>query len=371
MKRETGVSKAEGGLLMALLCFLLIGTGGCASTAPLPKESQKGTIKQTRKDFANATTSGGPPVLILKAPARTDASFAPPSPPPYISTNPLRTSAGAIFLLRDPSGCVWYESQAEVEGDENTTPRTLRLRAVARAEKKALRTYRPREITRAFLSSSTELREGGPSKGSQYVEELLRAEDRALVVKEDLMRVEGPFPLPGCSGCQRVRVTVRDCLSPLSTASRSFGLSVHLNRDLFRDGEKAEVSVFSGRTASLLLLDENPETHMYTVIAPRPPALPVWTIRAGETVIFPGSDLVSRGITLIARLPQGESHSTEILRVIATEVPLPSGEYQPRQGKTTFELLSRLERKRIPWAQAGIVFRIVGAKKDGKKLKGF
>ena len=348
---------------------MLLGGGGCASTAPLSKGSKKSALIQVHKDFAKAMTSKGRPLSSTST--RTVASFGPAAPALQSSQIPAMTSgdSGTMRLVRDPSGCVWYESRSEVEGDENTTPRTLRLRAVARAEKKALRAYRPRKISREFLSSATEIREGGPSKGSQYVEELLKAENQALVVKEELMRVEGPHPVEGCTGCQRIRVTVRDCLTPISTVSRSFGLSVHLNHDLFREGEKTEVSVFSGRTASLLLLDEDPETHVYTVIAPHPPELPLWTIRAGETVVFPGADLGARGITLMAHLPKGESHSTEILRVIATEVPLAPDIYQPRKGQTTFALLSRLEEKGIPWAQEGIVFRIVGGKMRKKNIR--
>ena len=169
-------------------------------------------------------------------------------PAPQVSTKPLVASgdSGVMPLVRDLSGCVWYESRAEVEGDENTTPRTLRLRGWLGPRKKALQAYRPKEITREFLSYAIEIREGGASKGFQYVEELLKAEEQALVVKEDLMGVEGPLSVEGCSGCQRVPITVRDCLKPISPPSRSFGLSVHLNQGLFRDGEKTEVSVFPG-----------------------------------------------------------------------------------------------------------------------------
>ena len=357
----------KGGMFLfsGMTVLLMLGIGGCASSASLSKKNRTSALHQVHKDFSDTGTSGDGPSLGRST--RIAAPLNPDSSPPQ-ATNPLVGSgdSGAMRLVRDPSGCVWYESRAEVEGDENTTPRTLRFRAVAGAEKKALRAYRPRQITREFLSSATEIREGGASKGSQYVEELLRAEDRALVVKEELMGVEGPLPVEGCSGCQRVRVTVRDCLKPISTASRSFALSVHLNQGLFREGEKAEVSVFSGRTASLLLLDEDPETHVYMVIAPHLPGLPLWTVRAGETVAFPGSDLGSRGITLTARLPEGTHCSTEILRVIATDVPLSPGLYRPRKGKTTFELLSLLEKKGIPWAQEGVVFRIAGKTEAGK-----
>lgn len=67
----------------------------------------------------------------------------------------------------------------------------------------------------------------------------------------------------------------------------------------------------------------------------------------------------------MASHPKGEFQSTEILRVIATEVPLSPRLYQPRKGQTTFALLSRLEGKGIPWAQEGVVFRIVRGKKEG------
>ena len=274
----------------------------------------------------------------------------------------------AHILGKDPRGCTWLESTGTATGGSSDPPKAIRSLAVSRAEDLAIRTLLGGEdVESTFLSGQSSY----AGRSDQYVESDLRAQKRARILGQEILRSTPSFvSAGGCDDCLRTRIAVvlRTCVSPLPPDNHRPFVKISLNQPFYREGDMAVVRIFVGQDSYLYLIDENPADHTFSLIVPDPRFLALWQAKTGETATFPSGEISREGIALEAELPKGASESFEVLRVIATTKPLPPDVWLSNT-KTTFDLFGRLNRLDIPYNDDATTFTILGKKKARKETE--
>ena len=220
-------------------------------------------------------------------------------------------------LGRDPDGCTWVESKASIAFGEHDTKHQARAQAVSEARIKAMQRLLGVRVQHNFIDFQQE----SSLKGDvALTEHLLRVTQLGRVLKEDILWA-GPVDLTGCNAC-RFEARIRACIVPLQELSdRDFAVHLFLNQGRFHDGEEALITVTTTRDAYLYVFNVDMEWNA-TLVFPNDYAENN-LVGAGQTFMYPNEPLRARGIRTVARLPPGASISAEMIRVIASKVPLP------------------------------------------------
>lgn len=333
-------------IALALLGILVLLESGCSTSGFPDKGRNSGAV---------------PPAPEAPSSLPSSAVSLPSLPAP----TPTRTIG-----INSRKRCTWVESSSAMVGGEDTTPRSLRLKAVSRAEEKALISFSGVSLTENTLAEQSSFDGQKISKEGHYVEDMLMAEHRGLLVDERILS-SGYAPLPssaGCPGCTRVTVILEACLRPLPPDSSRFQVHLALNQSWYREGDAATLTIVSPREGYLYLFDEDPLTHIFSVIAPNPSFLPVWKVDPDKKTVFPGRQLQEEGVELVAKLPPGEDFSSEILRVIVSRDPLPKEVWTSGEGKSFFGVIDWLLSGGIPWGEDAQAFTILGSGKKNTKV---
>lgn len=341
-----------GTLFLLLSAILSLALAGCAHQPPtsVPASERRGQGSL----FPHTGTS--------------PSSMSRPSSAPPLSSG-ATGGEQAHILGKDPRGCTWLESTGTATGGASDPPKAIRSLAVSRAEELAIRTLLGgEEVETTFLSGQSSY----AGRSDQYVESDLRAQKRARILGQEILRSTPSFVnAGGCDDCLRTRISVavKTCVSPLPPESkRLLFVKISLNQPFYREGDMAVVRIFVGQDSYLYLIDENPADHTFSLIVPDPRFLALWHAKTGETVTFPSGEISREGIALEAELPKGASESFEVLRVIATTKPLPPNIWLSNT-KTTFDLFGRMNRLDIPYNDDATTFTILGKKKARKEAE--
>lgn len=202
----------------------------------------------------------------------------------------------------------WVEVAAQVLGTDSEAPAAARARALGVARQAAVEFVAGVQV-RSGQISYQQLRD---SDASSLVQTLTASRADALVVDEQIVSSR---MVPLEAGGYRVSVVMRARVLDRGDASdRGFRAQLDLGRERFLDGEEVELRVRSTRDARLYVLGITGDGA--ALLLPNR-YLPEAHVRAGEWLRFPGDELRSRGVRLMAQVPAGEDSATEALLVVA------------------------------------------------------
>lgn len=301
------------------------------------------------------------------APYTLRAKLSPPEP--TLTPQPPAGSADVQVLDRDADGCTWVQSSARTSFGEHLTKYQAQALAVSDARAKAARTFLGVKVQRSFIDFAQENNLKGQAS---LVERLMRMTQEGHILKEQLLS-SGLRDAPGCQGCE-FEVKLRSCILPLPDRSdRDFRVSLALNRNTFLNGDEGLLYISSTRDAYVYLYSIDMDQNA-SLLFPNEYAKDN-LVKAEQQFVFPNEELRQRGIRLRARLPQGASLAAEMIRVVASKVPLPGTTIDPEaheagpqkdlsvsgetQGRGSFfTLLAKLHRTREQWVEDGQAFTI-------------
>jgi hypothetical protein len=227
-------------------------------------------------------------------------------------------------LSADPDGCTWVESKASVAfGDQDTKHQAL-AQAVTEARIKAIQGLLGVRLEHRFIDFQQENNLKGETS---LTEHLLRASQLGRAVREEIISA-GPVDESTCVAC-RYAAHIRTCIVPeRERADKEFRVSVKLNRSSYVDGDDALIAVTPTRDAYVYVYNVDMELNA-TLLFPNDYAKSA-LVRAGTTWKYPSQELQDRGIHATARLTPNMSVSAEMIRVIASKVPLSLSLLSPR-----------------------------------------
>ncbi len=242
----------------------------------------------------------------------------------------LTDSTEVKILGRDSDNCTWVESRARVSFGEQDTKHQARAQAISEARVRAMERLLGVHVQHHFLDFQQE----SSLKGEVLLtEHLLRVTQLGRVLKEDILSA-GPVDLKGCTACL-YEAQIRACILPLQDRSdKDFRAYLSLNQSRFHDGDEAQITVVSTRDAYLYVYNVDTDWNA-TLIFPNDYA-PDNRVLAGGTFTYPNEALRGKGIRSVARLSPGSKVSAEMIRVVATKVPLPQSLLEP-SGPTSTE----------------------------------
>jgi hypothetical protein len=191
-------------------------------------------------------------------------------------------------------------------------------------------------------------------------EKLLRVTQLGRAIKEKVLHV-GPVDDPGCAAC-RVEAQIQTCLVPeKERRDKDFQVYVRLNRSSYQDGDEVSITVTSTRDSYLYIYNVDMDFRA-ALIAPNK-YVPSVRVHAGETWIYPGDDLRTKGLRATAHLLPRSSVSAETIRVVASKAVLPSSlvalTYQQETTQSSyFEFLRALLAMDVEWVEDVQAFTI-------------
>lgn len=233
-----------------------------------------------------------------------------------------RSSTGAVedmdarVLERDPLGCTWVESKATVSFGEHDTKHQAHAQAVSEARAKALHRFLGVNVQQRFFDFQQE----SSLKGEvSLTERLLRVTQPGRILREHTLW-SGLQDLPGCMGC-RYGVHIRACILPEPERNdKEFSVNLSLKRTTLVDGDEATIEVTSTRDAYVYLYSVDMDWNA-VLIFPNDYVQDNY-VKAAQVLMYPSEEINQRGIKVVALLPVGASVSAEMIRVIASKIPL-------------------------------------------------
>ena len=242
----------------------------------------------------------------------------------------LTDSTDVKILGRDSDNCTWVESRARVSFGEQDTKHQARAQAISEARVKAMERLLGVHVQHHFLDFQQE----SSLKGEVLLtEHLLRVTQLGRILKEDILSA-GPVDLKGCTACL-YEAQIKACILPLQDRSdKDFRVHLSLNQSRFYDGDEAQITVAATRDAYVYVYNVDTEWNA-SLIFPNDYA-PDNRVLAGGTFSYPNEALRGKGIRSVARLSPGSNVSAEMIRVVATKVPLPQSLVDP-SGPTSPE----------------------------------
>lgn len=245
----------------------------------------------------------------------------------------LTDSTEVKILGRDSDNCTWVESRARVSFGEQDTKHQARAQAISEARVRAMERLLGVHVQHHFLDFQQE----SSLKGEVLLtESLLRVTQLGRVLKEDILSA-GPVDLEGCTACL-YEAQIKACILPLQDRSdKDFRVYLSLNQSRFHDGDEAQITVASTRDAYVYVYNVDTEWNA-TLLFPNDYA-PENRVLAGRTFSYPNEVLRGKGIRSVARLSPGSKVSAEMIRVVATKVPLPQSLVEPSRTPKTEENL--------------------------------
>jgi hypothetical protein len=231
---------------------------------------------------------------------------------------------GVKMLSADPDGCTWVESKASVAfGDQDTKHQAL-AQAVTEARIKAIQGLLGVRLEHRFIDFQQENNLKGETS---LTEHLLRASQLGRAVREEIISA-GPVDESSCIACRYV-AHIRTCIVPeRERADKEFSVSLKLNRLSYVDGDDAVIAVTPSRDAYVYVYDVDMDLNA-TLVFPNDYAQST-LVKAGTTWMYPSQELQDKGIHVTARLMPNMSVSAEMIRVIASKVPLSLSLLSPR-----------------------------------------
>lgn len=231
------------------------------------------------------------------------------------------------MLSADPAGCTWVESKASVSfGDQDTKHQAL-AQAVTEARIQAIQSLLGVRLEHRFIDFQQENNLRGETS---LTEHLLRASQLGRAVREEIISA-GPVDESTCIACRYV-AHIRTCIVPeRERVDKEFRVSVRLNRSSYVDGDAAEIAVTPTRDAYVYIYDVDMDLNA-TLVFPNNYAQSA-LVKAGTTWMYPSQELQDKGIHATARLTRNMSVSAEMIRVIASKVPLSLSLLSPRDTK--------------------------------------
>jgi len=314
------------------------------------------------------TTTGGragKPANLAHAPQTGAAQYATRpkagSPESPGSASASTQASDTRMLDRDPAGCTWVGSTARVPFGQHSTKHQAQAQAVSEARAKALREYLGVKVQNSFVDFT----QAHELKGqARLTEQLLRMTQEGHILKEQVLssRVEDTTE---CRGCE-YEVTLKVCiLQAVDRIDRGFRVSLALNRSTFVDGDEGILYVSATKDAYVHIYSIDMEQNA-VLLFPNAYAKEN-LIRAERQFIFPSDDLRQKGVKLRARLPPGTASAAEMIRVIATTIPVPLPLLDPNDSSTTRDqerkgtfphLMTQLHRAKVSWVEDGQAFTI-------------
>jgi len=269
------------------------------------------------------------------------------------STVSQADSPKVTILGHDPDGCTWVESTASIAFGEHDTKHQARAQAVSEARIKAMQHLLGVRVQHTFIDFQ---QENSLKGNAALTEHLLRVTQLGRVLKEDILWA-GPVDLTGCHAC-RFEARIRACIVPLRDLNdRDFAVHLFLNQGRFHDGEEALIAVTPTRDAYVYVFNVDMEWNA-TLVFPNDYAKSNF-VGAGQTFMYPNEPLRARGIRTVARLPPGASISAEMMRVIASKVPLPRALLEPSDLPGSFlSLMRKLNATELEWVEDAQAFTI-------------
>jgi hypothetical protein len=213
---------------------------------------------------------------------------------------------------------------------EQDTKHQARAQAISEARVKAMERLLGVHVQHHFLDFQQE----SSLKGEVLLtEHLLRVTQLGRILKEDILSA-GPVDLKGCTACL-YEAQIKACILPLQDRNdKDFRVYLSLNQSRFYDGDEAQITVAATRDAYVYVYNVDTEWNA-SLIFPNDYA-PDNRVLAGGTFSYPNEALRGKGIRSVARLSPGLKVSAEMIRVVATKVPLPNSLVEP-SGPTSTE----------------------------------
>lgn len=336
------------------------GCGGRAALKPGALEGKEGIQARAEKSHESLDKAAGVPSPAAKAPEGRALEMKTGSAAPETAAEAAGLGRGQAEVRRgkvlgkDPEGCTWLEGEATVVVGEQDSRHQARAAAIAQARAAAVQDFLGVDVNSKFMDFQQE----GLRHDAHLTENILQTTRNGRILKESVLE-EGFRDAPDCPSC-RYLAKLKACVLPLDpTADKNFRVELQINRVRFVQGDPAALTVTATRDCSVYLYDvyDLGEKDKTALVVPNE-VVASKTLKAGESWTYPDEEAKNRGVKLIAELPKPTDEvSAEVIRVIATETPLPASVYDPTDGGY-LGVLRRLNRSRTQWAEDAEAYTI-------------
>ncbi|MFA6004075.1 MAG: DUF4384 domain-containing protein [Elusimicrobiota bacterium] len=298
--------------------------------------------------------SDGRNLAVQKVKEHAAAALGPSQPMP--EAPPPSSHIGA----KDSAGCVWVSAEATVPVGENESRSQARAAALEKARDSAMRGLLGVDVDQRSLDFQQE----GLRGQTNLIENILRTTRRGCILNEQVS-AEAYRDLGECRQCAFF-VSLRACIKERAAdADRDFRVELSLSRDRFVENDEAKFSATVSRDAYLYVFDVGMDGET-SLIVPNE-TVPQVQVRAGAAWEYPDQAAAQRGLRLVAQLPEPKdgagkpSVSAEVLRVIATKIPLPAATVDPVKVGY-MGVLQRLNASAYEWTEDAAAFTIYPGK---------
>jgi len=317
-------------ILLSVVCGVL---NACASGVVTGNEeepfSKEATKNQANEVFQELTARETAENTIPDKAKKPDNGQNPESTIPITED---KESPDVKTLRIDKDGCTWVESQASISFGENDTKHQAKAQAVSEARAKAMNHILGVNLRHQFMDFQQESLKGEIS----LTESLLRVTQLGRVLKEKILLAK-PEDVGTCPAC-RFRVIIQTCIVPQQEKlDKGFRVNLSLNRTRLRNGEEGIIKATSTRDAYLYIYNVDMDWKA-TLIFPNA-YFKNNLLKAGEVFTFPNETARKKGIRIVAKLPEKRDISAEMIRIIASKIPLPQSLTVPAKEEAPSENL--------------------------------
>jgi hypothetical protein len=353
-------------LLVAAAALGAMGCGGRAATKPLPPsglspaEVKRIQAASEKSHDSLDETAGGPKKKSAPAGqtlAAPTGSTAPDTTEP--KDGELVARSGKV-LGQDPEGCTWLEGEAVVVIGPEASRHQAHAAALEQARAAAVQDFLGISVNSKFMDFQQE----GLRKDAHLTESILQTTRNGNIIKEKVLEegfqdIPASAGAPVCPAC-RYHMRMKACVLPKdATADKDFRVELEVSQARFFAGDEATITVTATRDCTVYLYDvyDLGEVDKTALVIPND-AIPNKTLKAGESWTYPSDDDKKAGIHLVAELAKADQDvSAEVIRVIASKVPLRKGVYDPTDGGY-LGVLSRLHRSQVEWTEDAAAYTI-------------
>lgn len=352
--------------LIAAAALGALGCGGRAATKPLPSSGlSPAEVKRiqaaSEKSHDSLDEAAGAP---KKKPAPAGQALAAPTgstaPEPAAPQSGDLVERHGTVLGQDPDGCTWLQGDAAVVVGPEVSRHQAHASAMEQARAAAVQDFLGVNINSKFMDFQQE----GLRKDAHLTESILQTTRNGNIIKEKVLEegyqdIQANGNTPACPACL-YRLKLKACVLPRDAgADKDFRVELEVSQARFFAGDEAAITVTATRDCTVYLYDvyDLGEVDKTALVIPND-AIPNKTLKAGESWTYPSDDDKKAGIHLVAELAKGDQDvSAEVIRVIASKVPLRKGVYDPTDGGY-LGVLSRLHRSQVEWTEDAAAYTI-------------